>query len=191
MSCLPASKCFHLLATSYSPKPSSHSILAQFLHQGSLFYPSLRCHIHSSPLNALSYPNFTHPSTSSSTSSASKKPPLATPALLIFLFLLMYNLTLFVCITIYHSSLRKSCLPNQTTHSLGAGIMPNYFSDLHMAPRTWQFKQVNRSYFIFKYLVCLMYLLLLTFEKAPVFSNFQHHVDEDNWTYVCQGCRTN
>lgn len=92
---------------------------------------------------------------------------------------------------ITHSFLRKSCLPNQTTHSLGAGIMPNYFSDLHMAPHTCQFKQVNRFYFIFKYLVCLMYLLLLTFEKAPVFSNFQHHVDEDNWTYVCQGCRTN
>lgn len=80
--------------------------------------------------------------------------------------------SLYVSPYITHSFLRKSCLPNQTTHSLGAGIMPNYFSDLHMAPHTCQFKQVNRFYFIFKYLVCLMYLLLLTFEKAPVFLNF-------------------
>ena len=54
------------------------------------------------PLNALSYPRLTHPSTSSSTFSSPKPPPLATLALLIFLFLLKYNLTLFVCITIYH-----------------------------------------------------------------------------------------
>ena len=46
--CLPASKCLHLLATSYSPRPSSHSRPTQFLYQGSLFYPSPRRHIHTS-----------------------------------------------------------------------------------------------------------------------------------------------
>ena len=100
------------LASSFQILPSSGNILriqpefplntGTILSVSAAFSTPLQDATFIPPSNVPSHPNLTHPSKSSSTSSSFKKSPMAIPALLIFLFLLKYNLTCFVCITIYH-----------------------------------------------------------------------------------------